>query len=182
MLYMLFTHSHTHTQTHHRRADLRAKKLSKKRVRLRDESAELTEKELEEFTEVKNPYVVPGYVGKPKGSRMHVFLRGHWVQGLTHKQLCVILSSMPDFKLETSRLQKWWISKGHGTIKTIVSTPESVEVEYDWGKSKFEFRNHINTKSTSLTTYRASVMKSLGRHSYISRTGVLFVGMIDHTC
>ena len=111
------------------------------------------------------------YVGKPKGSRMHVWLRGHWRKGLTHKQCCAILNLQPDFQMETSGLEKWWTRKGHGAMKTVTSTPECVEIEYDWGKGKFEFRNHINTKSTSLPIYRASVMKSLGRHSYISRTG-----------
>ena len=134
-------------------------------------SVELTDEELEEFTEAKNPYVVYGYVGKPKGSRMHTWVRGRWTKGLTHKQCCQILNSQPDFKLETSQLEKWWICKGHGAVKTIKSTPECVDLEYDWGKGKFEFRNHINTKSTSLPIYRASVLKSLGRRSYISRTG-----------
>ena len=95
-------------------------------------------------------------MGKPKGSRMHTCLCGHWSKDLTHKQCCQILNSQPDFKLETSRLQKWWISKGHGAVNTITSTPECVEIEYDWGKGKFEFRNHINTKSTSLPIYRIS--------------------------
>ena len=39
---------------------------------------ELTEEEKNEFTEAENPFVVPGYVGKSKGSRMHIFLRGRW--------------------------------------------------------------------------------------------------------
>ena len=90
---------------------------------------------------------------------------------MTHEQCCRVLNDQPDFKLERSRLEKWWLVQGHGATKTTKSTPESVEIEYDWGKGKFEFRNHINTKSTSLPVYRASVMRSLGRHSYVSRTG-----------
>ena len=104
---------------------------------------------------------------------MHTWVRGHWIKGLTHKQCCKILQSLPDFQMETSRLEKWWIVKGHGAVKTTPCTPETVEVEYDWGKGKYEFRNHINTKSTKLSVYRAAVLRSLGRHSYISRTGRL---------
>ena len=152
----------------HRRAKNRDKKLQKKRTRLRDVEAELTVEELAEFEE---PYIAPGYVGKPKGSRMHTWIRGHWTKGLTHKQCCQILQLQPDFQAETSHLENWWIKRGHGAMKTITATPEAVEVEYDWGKSKFEFRNYINTKSTSVPVYRASVMKSLGRHPYISRKG-----------
>ena len=125
------------------------------------------------FSEEKYPLVVPGFVGKPKGSRVHAWMRGHWTKGLTHKQCCFILSNAPDFKQEKSRLEKWWIHKGHGAVKTVTSTPESVEIEYDWGKGKYEFRNHINTKSTVLDVYRASVLRSLGRHKYVSRTGVI---------
>ena len=170
-----------------RRSLLCEKKLNRKRVRLREMTAELTEEEKKEFTETQNPFVVPGYVGKPKGSRMHVFVRGRWSDGLTHKQCCAILNGMPDFKLETSRLEKWWICKGHGSVKTIKSTPECVEAEYDWGKGKYEFRNHINTKSTSVPVYRASVLTALGRHSYVSRTGTytrahtLFYQFITHS-
>lgn len=156
-----------------RRDRARESKLTRKRRRLRDTEITLTEEELSEFSEEVTPYVIPGFVGKPKGSRMHVFRRGHWTKGLTHKQCRSILKLQPDFQQETSRLEKWWLRKGHGTVKTIVSTPECVEIEYDWGKSKYEFRNHINTKSTRLEVYRASVMRSLGRHAYISRTGVV---------
>lgn len=148
---------------------------------MRDMSVTLSEEEEKEFSD-ENPFIVPGYVGKPKGSRVHTFLRGRWRAGMTHKQCCIILNAMPDFKMETSRLQKWWIEKGHGSVKTITSTPESVEVEYDWGKSKYEFRNHINTKSTSVPIYRASVMKSLGRHSYISRTGEIITHVFSCVC
>lgn len=149
---------------------MREKKLKRKRINLRDLEAELDPSELEEFSA---PFVVEGYVGKAKGSRMHVFVRGHWTNGLTHDQCCAILDSQPDFKMETSRLEKFWLRQGHGATKTTKSTPESVEIEYDWGKGKYEFRNHINTKSTSLSVYRAGVLRSLGRHSYISRTGHL---------
>ena len=82
------------------------KKLNRKRVRLREMTAELTEEEKKEFTETQNPFIIPGYVGKPKGSRIHVFVRGRWSDGLTHKQCCAILNGMSDFKLETSRLEK----------------------------------------------------------------------------
>ena len=128
---------------------------------------------IDESKEFHAPFVVEGYVGKTKGSRVHTWLRGHWRQGLTHNECCSILNSQPDFQAEKSRLEKWWLAKGHGATKTAVSTPESVEIEYDWGKGKFEFRNHINTKSTKLEVHRASALKSLGRHSYISRTGQL---------
>lgn len=129
---------------------------------------QLDESELAEFTA---PFIVQGFVGKPKGSRVHTFLRGHWRNGMSHDQCCRVLDDQPDFKMEKSRLEKWWLAKGHGATKTTKSTPETVEIEYDWGKGKFEFRNHINTKSTSLPVYRAAVMRSLGRHSYLSRTG-----------
>ena len=90
---------------------------------------------------------------------------------MTYKQCCTVLKQQPDFQMETSGLENWWIRQGHGAVKTIVATPESVSKEYDWGKGKFEFRNDINTKATDVRTYRASIMKSLGSHSYISRTG-----------
>ena len=160
---------HTNTQPH-RCVRERAKKLERKRIKTRNLEAVLSADEEFEFSD-DNPYVVYGYVGKAKGARDHVWLRGHWRKGMTFKQCCTILKQQPDFLMETSGLVKWWVRKGHGAVKTIVSTPQSVAKEYDWGKSKFEFRNHINTKSTSLEIYRASVMKSLGRHSYISRTG-----------
>ena len=155
-----------------RRAQLRETKLTKKRTLMRDLEATLSEEEEAEFTEAANPFVVYGYVGKPKGSRMHVWCRGRWTAGLSHKQCCAILNDQPDFRMEKSRLEKWWIHQGHGAVKTIVSTPETVEVEYDWGKGKYEFRNHINTRSTKLDVYRAGVLRSLGRHQYISRAGV----------
>ena len=151
-----------------RRKKAETQKLKRKRLKLRDPEVVLS---LEESKEFQSPFVVEGYVGKPKGSRIHTWLRGHWREGLTHDQCCDILNSQPDFLLEKSRLEKWWLAKGHGATKTTPATPESVEVEYDWGKGKFEFRNHINTKSTKLEVLRASVLKSLGRHSYISRTG-----------
>ena len=156
-----------------RRSHLRDVKLQKKRTSMRDVEVELTTEELDEFSEVSFPLVVYGYVGKPKGSRMHVWSRGRWRKGMTHSQCCKILSCQPDFMLETSRLEKWWIHEGHGATKTVTSTPEAVEVEYDWGKGKYEFRNHINTQSTRLEVYRTSVLRSLGRHQYISRSGVL---------
>ena len=142
--------------------------MRNKRRRLRDLEIELTEEEEAEFL---GPFIVEGYIGKPKGSRIHVWYRGRWQKGLTHEQCCAILMVQPDFKQETSRLEKWWIGKGHGAQKTIKSTPECVEAEYDWGKSKYEFRNHINTRSTRVDVYRAAVMRSLGRHAYTSRTG-----------
>ena len=88
----------------------------------------------------------------------------------THIRFPVVMS---DFQLEKSRLEKWWLKKGHGAVKTTKCTPESVEVEYDWGKGKCEFRNHINIKSISLPVFRASVLRSLGRHSCVSRSGKL---------
>ena len=151
-----------------RREKLKRKALKRKRLKLRDPEAELSLIELKEFN---SPFIVQGYVNKPKGSRVHTWLRGHWRQGLTHEQCCLILNAQPDFLLEKSRLEKWWLCKGHGSTKTTVSTPESVEIEYDWGKGKFEFRNHINTKSTKLEVFRAGVLRSLGRHSYVSRIG-----------
>ena len=144
--------------------------MKRKRLKLRDPEAVLS---LDESNEFHGPFVVEGYVDKPKGSRVHTWLRGHWRQGLTHDQCCDILNHQPDFLLEKSRLEKWWLEKGHGATKTAASTPETVEVEYDWGKGKYEFRNHINTKSTKLDVFRSSVLRSLGRHSYISRTGKL---------
>ena len=66
-----------HVLTSHRRSLLQERKLNRKRVKLRDMTAELTEEEKREFIEEANPFIVPGYVGKPKGSRMHTFLRGH---------------------------------------------------------------------------------------------------------
>ena len=153
-----------------RRQRKRELKLSKKRTKLRDMEAQLSAEEEAEF---EVDFIVPGYVGKPKGSRMHTWMRGHWTKGMTHEQCCLILNLQPDFVQETSHLEKSWLRKGHGAVKTVTATPECVEVEYDWGKSKYEFRNHINTKSTSVPVYRASVMKSLGRHSYISRSGSL---------
>ena len=160
-------HIHLHA---HRRARAKADKLRRKRLKLRDVEVELDADELQEF---ESPFVVEGYVGKPKGSRVHTWLRGHWRKGMTHKQCCSLLQSLPDFQLETSHLEKWWLSKGHGAVKTTKCTPEAVDAEYDWGKGKFEFRNHINTKSTSLPVFRASVLRSLGRHSYVSRKGEL---------
>ena len=154
----------------HRRQTQKEKKLKCKRLKYCDVEVQLAEDELAEFDA---PFIVEGFVGKPKGSRVHTFLRGHWRNGMTHYECCRVLNAQPDFKMEKSRLEKRWIQKGHGATKTTKSTPECVDLEYDWGKGKYEFRNHINTKSTSLPVYRASVMRSLGRHSYISRTGQL---------
>ena len=55
-----------------RRTQLRESKLTKKRRLMRDLEATLSEEEEVEFTEAVNPFVVYGYVGKPKGSRMYV--------------------------------------------------------------------------------------------------------------
>ena len=43
--------------------------------------------------------------------------------------------------------------------------------ELVWGCSKYEFRNHINTKSCSRDVLFRSVRKSLGDQSYVDRRG-----------
>ena len=124
-----------------RRVVKKAKKLADKRKKLRDPDVTLTDAELEEFDENANPLIVPGFVGKPKGARVHVWLRGHWREGMTGKMCFAILKQQPDFKLETSRLFKSWLTKGHGAQSTIPGTPETVTVEYAWGTGKYEFRS-----------------------------------------
>ena len=65
-----------------RRQRKRELKLSKKRTKLRDMEAQLSAEEEAEF---EVDFIVPGYVGKPKGSRMHTWMRGHWTKGMTHE-------------------------------------------------------------------------------------------------
>ena len=46
-----------------------------------------------------------------------------------------------------------------------------VGIEYCWGKAKYEFRGHINTKATDRTKLEANVMAALGKDEYTSRSG-----------
>ena len=92
----------------HRRQTQKEKKLKCKRLKYCDVEVQLAEDELAEFDA---PFIVEGFVGKPKGSRVHTFLRGHWRNGMTHYECCRVLNAQPDFKMEKSRLEKRWIKK-----------------------------------------------------------------------
>ena len=121
----------------------------------------LTTKALDEFSEITFHLVVYSNVEEPKRLRIHVCSRGCWRKWMTHSQCCKILSCQPNFTLETSRLEQWWIHEGHGDAH------ESVEVEDDWDKDKHEFYNQINNCSTRFKFYRDCVLRSLGKHQLL---------------
>lgn len=158
------------TAEQQRRHSKQQSKLRSKRRKLRDCTAELSVEELQEFD---TPFVVPGYIGKPKGSRVHTWLRGHWQRGMTHKDCVALLNLQPDYQLETSRLSRSWTSRGHGCTMTPPGHCECVDEEYAWGKSKYEFRNYINTKATSSRVFKKSILTALGSTAYTSRQGLM---------
>ena len=61
---------HINIHIAHRRQTQKEKKLKRKRLKYRDIEVQLDEDELAEFDA---PFIVEGFVGKPKGSRVHSF-------------------------------------------------------------------------------------------------------------
>eukprot|EP00733_Pompholyxophrys_punicea_P000146 Pompholyxophrys_punicea_v1_NODE_24_length_5258_cov_21.593175.p1 type:complete len:471 gc:universal NODE_24_length_5258_cov_21.593175:1821-3233(+) len=96
--------------------------------------------------------IVYGYVGKPKGKKQVLFERGLWVEGMKMDHadpalnMDMVLSSYSDFKNEKTALQDLVESRGHILLMSPKCHPElaGLGIEYNWGKSKLEYRQNIN--------------------------------------
>ena len=58
---------------------------------------------------------------------------------------------------------------GDGTIETVKCHPETVVRELVWGCAKYEFRNHVNTKSCVSEILFKNIRTSLGTSEYVNR-------------
>eukprot|EP00733_Pompholyxophrys_punicea_P001308 Pompholyxophrys_punicea_v1_NODE_611_length_1598_cov_10.871679.p1 type:complete len:281 gc:universal NODE_611_length_1598_cov_10.871679:73-915(+) len=95
---------------------------------------------------------IEGYANKPKGKKQILWERGLWKDGMTSGNknpdldMDLVLANCRDFKEEKTALQALVEDRGHVLIMSPKCSPElaGLGIEYSWGKSKQEFRRHIN--------------------------------------
>ena len=88
-----------------------------------------------------------GYLNKPKGLKQVLYERGLLDETTTDKAGMIRkLSACPDFANEVSQIEELFRSHGHIVGMTPKCHPElaGCGIEYCWGKSKLNFRRHIN--------------------------------------
>ena len=139
----------------------RAKELSKRQKRSKEVYVEADDAE---------PFLIYGYVGQNKGIYQVLYERGLYklkmqgrqtqgtkerleMQGKYGKILPseldahAVLEKCTDFNFERTALQNVVESRGHILLPSVVCTPETAggEIEYAWGKLKFEQRKENNS-------------------------------------
>jgi len=107
--------------------------------------------------------VIEGYVREEKGLKQYVWERGWYVDGMTTDQMRDALGACPDFKNESSKLEKLFREAGHILEMSPKGHPElaGVGVEYSWGKSKMYFRREKTTHRIG-GNFEKLVRESLG--------------------
>jgi hypothetical protein len=110
-------------------------------------------------------FIIPGYVGKPKGMAQVLLERGLYTPGMTKDQAKAALSKCGDFKNEMSALETFLVDRGHLLLISPKCHPElaGCGIEYMFGKIKWTFRRHTNdtvAANLSNNVYQAITMVS----------------------